>query len=56
MEWIKNKLKTKQLVRQAIMFSICGIKDDIENNINADENKTRAEAISILAEAYKNVK
>ena len=44
--------KTKKLIEQAILFAIASIKEDITNSADADENKTSAEAIKLLAEAY----
>lgn len=48
--------KTKRLIREAILLSIDAIKDDITNDADQEANKTRAEAIKTLTEAYKNTK
>ena len=50
------KRKEKQLIRESILLTIAAIKDDIRSNMDAEANKTRAEAIKTLTEAYKNVK
>lgn len=44
--------KTKKLIEEAILFAIASIKEDITESSYSDENKTRAEAIKTLAEAY----
>lgn len=44
--------KTKKLIEEAILLSIASIKEDITGHYDIDENKTRAEAIKNLAEAY----
>lgn len=50
------KRKEKKLIRESILFSIEALKDDLTGDRDQDANKTRAEAIKILTEAYKNVK
>lgn len=44
--------KTKKLIEESILLAIDSLKDDIIRNADADENKTSAEAIKLLAEAY----
>lgn len=44
--------KTKKLIEEAILFSIDSIRADIATSVDADENKTNAESIKLLAEAY----
>ena len=50
------KRKEKKLIRESILLCIEGLKDDITGDRDPDANKTRAEAIKLLTEAYKNVK
>lgn len=45
-------MKTKKLMEQSILLAIDAIKTDICGTVDADENRTRAEAIKMLAEAY----
>lgn len=47
--------KTKKLIEECILFAISSIKEDITNTSDIEENKTRAEAIKTLAEAYNIV-
>ena len=44
--------KTKKLIEESILFSIASIREEITESSYSDENKTRAEAIKVLAEAY----
>lgn len=44
--------KTKKLIEQSILLAIDSIKEDIEVTADDVENKNRAEAIKMLAEAY----
>ena len=44
--------KVKKLIEESILFAIASIKEDITTSANADENKTNAESIKALAEAY----
>ena len=44
--------KTKKLIKETIMLAIDSIKEDITNTADDVENKNRAEAIKLLAEAY----
>lgn len=47
----EEKVRTDMLIREAIMFSIDSIKDDIRNGIKS--NLKNAEAIAKLVSAYK---
>ena len=44
--------KTKHMIEESIMFAIDSISEDIQKNYHKEENKVRAEAIKMLAEAY----
>ena len=44
--------KTKNQIKEAIAAAIESISDDITRASNSVENKSRAEAIKALAEAY----
>ena len=44
--------KTKKLIEKSILFAIDSIKNDIIITADDVENKNRAEAIKLLAEAY----
>jgi hypothetical protein len=47
--------KVKRLMEESILLAIDSLKDDIIRNADVDENKTSAEAIKTLAEAYNIV-
>lgn len=44
-----------KLIKESIVLAIDAIKDDICEGRDPDNNKTRAEAIKALTEAYKNI-
>ena len=46
----------KKLIKEAIVLAVSELKDDIFADADANANKTRAEAIRTLTEAFKNVK
>lgn len=48
-------MKTNKLIKQAIIFAINSISDDIQTSTDVEDNFHRAEAIKILAEAFKIV-
>lgn len=47
--------KTKKLIKQALLFAIDSIKDDITRDSDATNNRMRAAAIAELAQAYREV-
>lgn len=47
--------KTKKLIKQALLFAIDSIKEDIARDSDAVDNRIRAEAILALAQAYREV-
>lgn len=48
--------KIKKLMAESILIAIEAIKDDICQDTDPEENKTRAEAIETLTRAIKNIK
>lgn len=50
------KRKDKQLIRESIVLAIDALKDDITGSTDEGANKTRADAIKTLTEAFKNMK
>lgn len=48
--------KTEKLMLESILLAIEAIKDDICQDRNEEKNKTRAEAIEVLARAAKLIK
>lgn len=42
----------KRMIEESIMFAIDSISEDIQKTTNEEENKIRADAIKVLAEAY----
>lgn len=49
---IFKRIRTKRLIEESICIAIDNISEDIQKWSNEDQNKVRAEAIKILAEAY----
>ena len=49
-------MKIERLIEVAILLSIDSIREDIQKDIDAESNKIRAEAIAILAHAFREVK
>ena len=49
------KKTTKQLIEESILLAVDSISEDIQRTVNEEENKVRAEAIKMLAEAYNVV-
>lgn len=47
--------KSSELIKESIVLAVDAIKDDICEDRDPDNNKTRAEAIKALTEAYKNI-
>ena len=47
--------KTKKIIQESIAFAIDSISKDIQTDLDADRNLTRAECIRRLAEAYATV-
>lgn len=52
---MNNMNKVKRLMEESILLAIDSLKDDIIRGCDTDENKTSAEAIKVLAEAYNIV-
>ena len=44
--------KTKHLIEESILLAMDSISEDIQKNYHKEDNKCRAEAIKMLAEAY----
>ena len=44
--------KTKHLMEESILLAMDSISEDIQRNYCKEDNKCRAEAIKMLAEAY----
>lgn len=44
--------KTKKLIEQSILLAIDSVSEDIQRTVCEEENKSRAESIKLLAEAY----
>lgn len=48
-------MKIRKLIRESIHLAINSISDDIQTTTDVESNYHRAEAIKILAEAFKIV-
>lgn len=48
-------MKNKKFVQEAILLAINSVSEDIQTCSNEEANKTRAETIKTLAEAYATV-
>ena len=48
-------MKNKKLIQAAILFAINSVSEDIQTFRDEEANKTRAEIIKTLAEAYATV-
>ena len=55
-EWgvfdMKIKKSNKHMIEESIMLAIDSVSEDIQETMNTEDNKIRAEAIKTLAEAY----
>ena len=49
---IFRKIRVKADIEDSINLAIFSISEDIQETTKTEENKSRAEAIKILAEAY----
>ena len=47
-----KRFRTKRLIEESILLAVDSISEDIQRTADEAENKTRAEAIKLLAEAY----
>lgn len=48
-------MKTKRVIKQAIALSIASLSNDIQETTDIEENEHRANAIKLLADAYRAI-
>ena len=47
-----KRTRTKRLIEESILLAMDSISEDVQENYCIEDNKVRAEAIKMLAEAY----
>ena len=49
---IFKRIRTKRLIEESILLAVDSISEDIQKNYFIEDDKCKAEAIKMLAEAY----